>query len=721
MKLVIAEKPSVAMDIAKVIGATQKKDGYMEGGNYLVTWCIGHLVIQKTPEDYSPDLKKWEMKTLPFIPERYEYKVADKTKKQFYIIKKLMEDKRIDSVVCATDAGREGELIFRLVYMAAGCTKNMERLWISSMTDKAIKKGFDELKPGSEYNNLYKAALARANADMCLGINGTRLFSIVYNKLLKTGRVKSPTLAMVVKRENEINNFVKEPYYVIHLINDALQINAKSEHIKDKKQAEGLLATLSGKPGKVTSVTEEKKSLKAPRLYNLSTLQIDANKYFGYSADETLNILQTLYEKHKIATYPRTDAEYLTEDMEESVKGLLMKIRNKDDFNCFKSLPGDNVNILLNSKKVSDHHALLPTENVGNFNFSVLNEKEKNMIFLIIGRLMCAVGAAQEYITTKIEISVGEEVFIDTSKVVTSKGWKATEEALKKLLGISDPSGNEDRFVERIPLAEGDEISDITWEITDHETKPSSRYTEGDLIKAMDKAGVKDLDKDAERQGLGTSATRAGIIAEIKKDGLFLTKGKYLYPSEDAFKFVEVLPDELKSVDMTVEWENKLVQISKGDFSYDAFMKEIEDFVKFMVENYRTPKSGVVFENAGNTGKLNVPYLGVCPNCGDKVLMGKYGAYCNGKCGIMLNKTYGKALTDVHIKSILSGKKTLLKGLTSSKGSTYDMYVTMKGVKDYSYTDKDGKKHDGKVLDYETSFPDDKYYEKALYGKRGGV
>ena len=709
MKLVITEKPSVAMDISKVIGATAKMNGYTEGNGFLVSWCVGHLVTLKTPEDYNPDLKKWELKTLPFIPERFEYKLVENTKKQFYVLKKLMEDSRIDSIVCATDAGREGELIFRLVYNAARCKKPFERLWISSMTDSAIKDGFNKLKPGNDYDNMYNAALARANADMCLGINGTRLFTIVYNRLLKIGRVKSPTLMMVVDRENEINNFVKEPYFIVHLKDETLGIDAKSEHYPDRQAAQEVVDKCSGIDAKVVNVKKEDKKLNPPKLYNLSTLQIDCNKYFGYTATETLETLQKLYETHKIVTYPRTDAQYLTEDMETPVLGLLGTMKGNSAFKAYGDFPTGNIGSILNSKKVSDHHALIPTENISGFNFSTLNEKEANVFGLIAGRLICAVGMAQEYESTQIKIAVEDVIFTDNAKVVTKKGWKEAEEELRKILGFTVKEKETEKAFTR-PLMEGDVLlyEDNEYEITDHETKPPSRYTEGDLIKAMDKAGVKDLDKDAERQGLGTSATRAGIIAEIKADGLFKLEGKHLVPTEDAFKLALVLPDELKKADMTVDWENKLVKISKGEYSYALFMGEIINFVKYMVTNCRTAKSGVVFSDSGNTGLMNTKYLGECPNCGDKILQGKYGAYCNGKCGIMLNKAFGKALTDVQIKSILAGKKTLLKGLTSSKGGTYDMYVRMTGVKDYSYADKDGNRHDGKVLDYETSFPDKK-------------
>ena len=702
MKLVIAEKPSVANDIAKVIGATKRGDGCLEGNGYIVTWCVGHLVTQKMPEEYDPDLKKWELKTLPFIPDKYMYKVCESTKKQFNIVRKLMQDSKVDSIVCATDAGREGELIFRLVYMMAGCKKPFERLWISSMTDSAIKKGFAELEPGRKYDPLFDAALARANADFVLGINGTRLYSVVYNKRLKVGRVKSPTLTMVVKRENEIRNFVKEPYFVVHLTSNGL--DAKSEHIKIKQDAEELVSRLTGQTGRVLSVVSEDKKTKAPRLYNLSSLQIDANKYLGLSGEETLNILQKLYEEHKIVTYPRTDAEFLTEDMKGTVDNLLDLLSVNEKYKDLSVLAGRNTDVLLKSKKVSDHHALLPTEYVKTFDFNKLSKNEWDIFNLVTGRLLMAVSDPQEYVSTKLEVGFDDgTVFKQTGKVIKKDGWKEIE----KMLKTSDASDKEKEEDTPMPhTSEGDAVGPAEFNITDHETKPPSRYTEGELIKAMDKAGVKDLDKDAERQGLGTSATRAGIIAELKADGLLLLEKKNLYPSEDAFKLVDVLPEGLKSVDMTVDWENKLVQISKGAFKYEDFMREIEGFVREMVKTNNTAQSGIVFENTGNTGNLKTPYLGACPKCGEKVLMGKFGAYCSGKCGIMLNKAYGKTFTDVQLKSILAGKKTLLKGCVSSKGSSYDMYVKKKGVKPYSYTDKDGKQHDGYVIDYETEFPE---------------
>lgn len=709
MKLVITEKPSVAMDISKVIGATEKKSGYNEGNGFLVSWCLGHLIELKMPEDYNPDLKKWDKNVLPIIPKKYECKLSESSKKQFYVLKKLMEDDRVDSIICATDAGREGELIFRLVYYAAKCSKPFERLWISSMTDNAIKKGFMALQPGRNYDDLYRAAFARSKADYCLGVNGTRLYTTVYNKLLKIGRVKSPTLMMVVNRENEIKNFVKEPFFIVHLIVDELGIDAKSEHLPDKDSANSMVERCRGKDGKIFYVKSEDKTLKPPKLYNLSDLQIDANKYFGYSASETLDTLQKLYETHKIVTYPRTDACFLTEDMEVPLLGLLDIMKENESFKKWSNFSIENIKSVLNSKKVSDHHALIPTENIKSFNLSTLKEMEINIFMLIAGRLICAVGEVQEYTTTQIKISVGDDVFNDSARVVKKNGWKDADNILRSVLGVKVKEKDKEKHFTR-PLMEGDNLlyESNRYEVTEHETKPPSRYTEGELIKAMDKAGVKDLDKDAERQGLGTSATRAGIIAEIKQDGLFELEGKYLVPSDDAFKLATVLPEEMKSVDMTVDWENKLVQISKGQYSDELFMGEIENYVRYMIDNYKTPVKGITFENAGRTGFIDTHYLGECPKCGEKVLMGKFGSYCSGKCGVILNKAYGKALTDVQIKSILAGKKTLLKGLISQKGGSYDMYVKLKGIKPYSYTDKDGKLHDGYVLDYDTEFPEKK-------------
>ena len=699
-KLIITEKNSVAQNIAEALGITEKKNGYMEGNGFLISWCVGHLVELAEPASYGEAYQKWTYESLPILPKVWNYEVKQDTKKQFDILVSIMNRNDVTSLVCATDAGREGELIFRLVYKMSGCKKPFERLWISSMEDEAIREGFSQLRPGTEYDALYHSALCRQQADWLVGINGTRLFTVLYrSKVLKVGRVQTPTLAMIVNRESEIMNFKKEPYYSVEL--QMGNLVATSTKCKEKEEAQTLMNKCCDEAF-VSSCESVEKTKNPPTLYDLNTLQIDANRWFGYTAKKTLELAQSLYEK-KLMTYPRTDSKYLTEDMEETAKELVQLIISKYDFvSPFERDLRPEVKAILNNKKVTDHHAIIPTMEIAKN--TEITEEERNILELVACRMLCATGEKHIYISDTAVINCNDVEFKLTGTHIKDNGWKAYEDGFKIAYGIieDDERNNENSFEgTELKISQGEILKVTNIEIKEGFTKPPVRYTEATLLAAMEKAGAKEMDDNVERKGLGTPATRAEIIDKIIRDGYVKREKKKLVPTDDGIKLITVLPDVVKSPQLTADWENQLVLVSKGEASRNDFMNGIENMVSEMVHTYH----GVSDENRANLFKPAQESFGNCPKCGMPVYKGKFGFYCSGKCGMTLGRAMGATLTDKEVKDLLDNKKIYVKGLKNKAGKVYNAYLTPKGIEQYSYRDKEGNDRIGWQYQFEMSFP----------------
>lgn len=698
MELVIAEKPSVAQSIAAVLGATQRKDGYLEGNDYLVSWCVGHLVELVQPESYEEAWKKWSYDNLPIIPQEWQHEVKSDTKAQYQILKKLMHDDRVDAVVCATDAGREGELIFRLTYNMAGCRKPMKRLWISSMEESAIRDGFHNLRPGSDYDNLYHSALCRQEADWLVGINGTRLFTVLYGgKALKVGRVQTPTLAMLVDRESKIMNFKKEAYYMAHIMGNGL--DAVSEHISDKTEAERIAGACENGQALVTSVVKEEKWVAPPKLYDLTTLQRDANRLFGFTAKQTLEYTQSLYEK-KLVTYPRTDSQYLSDDMEGTAKNVIEAIFNSLLFEQ-NIMFNPDIKRILNSKKVTDHHAIIPTMEIIKQDLKVIPESEMKILSLCANRLLCATGEKHIYNSTKAELTCNEIVFKVSGKEVWKNGWKEFDDFFKNSYKTAEDKLDAEEEKKLPELHEGMMIAVEQTKVSEHFTQPPKHYTEDSLLSAMERAGAEDMGDEVERKGLGTPATRADIIEKLVKDGFAKREKKQMIPTEDGMKLITILPDVVKSPKLTADWENELTLVSKGEVAAEQFMSGIEAMVTDLVKTYHSVSDE--HKAMFGTGKGGQEVLGKCPKCGADVVKGKFGAYCTGKCGMNVGKALGVTLSDTQVKSLLQGKKILVKGLKGKKGS-YDAYLIPERIEEFSYT-KDGKEIKGLQYKFKMEFP----------------
>ena len=701
MELVIAEKPSVAQSIAAVLGATQRKDGYLEGNEYLVSWCVGHLVELAQPESYEEAWKKWSYESLPIIPQEWQHEVKSDTKAQYQILKKLMHDDRVDAVVCATDAGREGELIFRLTYNMAGCRKPMKRLWISSMEESAIRDGFHNLRPGSDYDNLYHSALCRQEADWLVGINGTRLFTVLYGgKALKVGRVQTPTLAMLVDRESKIMNFKKEAYYMAHIMGNGL--DAVSEHISDKTEADRIAETCENGQALVTSVVKEEKWVAPPKLYDLTTLQRDANRLFGFTAKQTLEYTQSLYEK-KLVTYPRTDSQYLSDDMEGTAKNVIEAIFNSLLFEQ-NIMFNPDIKRILNSKKVTDHHAIIPTMEIIKQDLKAIPESEMKILSLCANRLLCATGEKHIYNSTKAVITCNNTVFKVSGKEVWKNGWKEFEDFFKNSYKTAEDKSDAEEEKKLPELREGMMIAVEQTKVSEHFTQPPKHYTEDSLLSAMERAGVEDMGDEVERKGLGTPATRADIIEKLVKDGFVKREKKQMIPTEDGMKLITILPDVVKSPKLTADWENELTLVSKGEVAAEQFMSGIEAMVTDLVKTYHSVSDE--HKAMFGTGKGEQEVLGKCPKCGADVVKGKFGAYCTGKCGMNVGRALGVTLSDTQVKSLLQGKKILVKGLKGKKGS-YDAYLIPESVQEFSYT-KDGKEIKGFQYKFKMEFPQKK-------------
>lgn len=566
MKLVIAEKPSVAMSIAKVIGAKNKKEGYYEGNDYRVSWCVGHLVQMANPDSYDEKYKKWRIEDLPIIPKEYKYEIVNTTKKQFNILKKLMNSKEVDTIINACDAGREGEAIFRLVYMKANCKKKIERLWISSMEDSAIKEGFNNLKDGKYYDNLFDSAKVRAIADWLVGMNMSRLYSCLYDENYSIGRVQTPTLAMIVDRDFEIENFKKEKYYTVEIELDKFMLS--TNRIDNRVIAEQLI-NLIGNTIKITDLVKKEKITKPDLPFDLTTLQRECNKYFGYSAKQTLDYAQSLYEK-KYITYPRTDSRYLTEDM---IVSTINNILGKNDFDT------ERIKIVFNSKKVSDHHAIIPTVSSLSKDISYLPESEAKVYGLILNKLNASVGYPLVENTTKIVAIFDSFEFTNTGKVIKDEGFT-------KYLKEYTSKKSEDTIFPNVNI--GDELEIKEKNIKEKYTTPPKHFTEDSLLKAMEIAGNDALEKgiEVERRGIGTPATRAGIIENLIYKGYIKRDKRNLISTRKGLNLVSIVIDEFKSPKTTAEWEMRLSEIANGKEDKEIFLKEIEEEIKNTIGRY---------------------------------------------------------------------------------------------------------------------------------------
>lgn len=634
--LVIGEKPSVSCELAKVLGAEKKKNGYMEGSGYMVSWCFGHLVGLKFPDAYSESwAAKWSFAQLPMIPENWEFQVSESTKQQFKILKKLMTSSDVTEIICATDADREGECIFRYVYNLVKCQKPVKRLWISSLEESAIRDGFHKLKSSSAYDNLYQAGFCRAKADWLVGMNGSRLFSVRYNAHLNTGRVQTPTLAMIVKRDADIATFVKQKYFTVDL---DMGFKAVSARIDDENTADRLVSSCNDKTTTVTNVKKEVKSVSAPKLFDLTSLQREANKKFGYTAQQALDYMQSLYEK-KLVTYPRTDSQYLSDDMEQTAYALIPAISEHFGFG---SVTEPNLRAVINNRKVTGHHAIIPTESGVKCDISALAAGEQNILKLVALRLLCASASAYQYGVVKVTFSCENTEFTALGKTVLESGWKA----LDGKIGEAEKSDEKS-----LPDLERGMTFTAKATKSEHFTSSPKSFTEDTLLSAMEHAGAEDFDENAEKKGLGTPATRANTIENLVKHGYIQRDGKKIISTDKGRNLIRVMPDEVKSARLTADWENKLLEVEHGSLSTDSFMNEINRFVTELVSKYGSVDDSVSFGE-------NQSSIGNCPKCGKPVIKGKYGWYCSARCGMNLTKVYGVELSEGQLKSLLSGKET---------------------------------------------------------------
>ena len=674
MILVIAEKPSVAQTIAAVLGAKEKKDGFLTGSGYIVSWCVGHLVGLSEAAAYGEQYKKWSYDSLPILPQEWKYTVASDKEKQFKTLKELMHRADVSEVVNACDAGREGELIFRFVYEVAGCRKPTRRLWISSMEEAAIKEGFSHLKNGEAYDALFASALCRAKADWLIGINATRLFSVLYNHTLNVGRVQTPTLKMLVDRDAAITTFKKEKYYHVRLSLSGAE--AASEKLSDRSEADKLKAACEVSKAVCASLVKEKKTAAPPKLFDLTALQREANRLYGFTAKQTLDYAQALYEK-RLLTYPRTDSKYITSDMEGSTKELITGLCAALPFMQGVKLQADLARICDNSK-VTDHHAILPTAEFVKTGFSSLAESEKKLMTLVCAKLLCAVAAPYEYEAVTAVFTCGGYTFTAKGRTTLCEGWREIERLSRAASGEQDEDAEPEAVLP--PLAEGQTFDNPAAEISERYTQPPKAFTEDTLLSAMESAGKEDTPEDAERKGLGTTATRAGIIEKLISAGFAERKGKKLIPTKDGYNLVAILPDSLTSPQLTAEWETRLTGIAKGSDSPADFMRGIEEMTAGLVKTY----SAISEDKA----KLFTPQreaIGTCPRCGAAVYEGKKNFYCSDRaCSFVMwkndrffeqrKKTFTKAIA----AALLKDGKVKIKGMYSTKtGKTFDGVVLL--------------------------------------------
>ena len=672
--LIIAEKPSVAATIAAALGAKEKKDGYIAGSGYLVSWCVGHLVQLAEAAAYGEQYKKWSYDSLPILPQEWQYAVASDKGKQFKILKDLMHRADVSEVVNACDAGREGELIFRFVYEVAGCKKPMRRLWISSMEESAIKAGFASLKDGKEYDPLYSSALCRAKADWIIGINMTRLFSCLYGKTLNVGRVQTPTLKMLVDRDAAITTFKKEKYYHVRLSLSGVEAVSAKIHAAD--EAGNLKAACEAAQAVCTSVTREKKTVAPPKLFDLTSLQREANRIYGYTAKQTLDLAQALYEK-KLLTYPRTDSSYLTDDMSGTAAQIAALLAGKLPFMQGADFTPE-ISRVLDSKKVSDHHAIIPTMELTKTDLAALPESERNILTLAGARLLMACAAPHIFEAVTVVFSCAGQEFTAKGKTVLAEGWKGLERrfmaTLKKKADTEDDEENA-LSLDVPPFAEGQTFDNPQAAVTEHFTTPPKPHNEASLLSAMERAGNEETDPDAERRGLGTPATRAAIIEKLVKGGFVERKGKQLIPTKSGIELVCVLPEVLTSPQLTADWENNLTQIAKGNADPDSFMTGIETMTRELVSTYP-----FLSDKEKERFKEEKPVIGKCPRCGADIYEGRKNYYCANKdCAFTMWKndrffeerkvTFSPKIAAALLKD---GKAKVKKLYSPKTGKTYD-------------------------------------------------
>ena len=624
MQLVIAEKPSVAQSIAAVLGATKKESGYLIGADYIVSWCVGHLVELAMPQQYDERYAKWQWDDIPILPETWQYMVCDATHKQFNTLRNLMRDNRVDTIVCATDAGREGELIFRLVYQQCGCHKPIKRLWISSLEESAIRSGFLALRDGEDFELLYQAALCRAQADWLVGINATRLYSLMYGQTLNVGRVMSPTLALIVSREAAIMSFQAESFYTVQI---SCGFIAHTERMSDKAEAERIQRLCNLKTAVIRSVETKQKSEEPPKLYDLTTLQRDANRLFGYSAQQTLDYAQSLYEK-KLLSYPRTDSRYLTSEMEQLISHLVPAVASVFPFSAGLDLPVNAAQVVDNSK-VSDHHAIIPTQSMAQGNLTDLPTGEMDILQLVCVRLLCAVGNPHTWDETAVRLDCEGVPFTAKGKTVKQMGWRIPETVYQGSVGERISKEKAEREYAIPELQAGQELAPVVATIKEGKTTPPKHYTEDSLLAAMESAGAEEAPEDAERKGLGTPATRAAVLEKLIAAGFVMRKGdkrtKHLIPTSKGVALITILPEQLQSPLLTAEWEQRLKQIEHGEESPDVFMTDIRTMLLDLKAN------AVPVKGAATLFPSQHDSVGDCPRCGGTVTESSKGFFCTNK------------------------------------------------------------------------------------------
>ena len=698
-KLVICEKPSVAKSIASALGVTSRADGYFEGGGWLISWCIGHLVGLADAATYDDRYKKWRYEDLPILPNPFRYVVSEEKAAQFHILRSLMERPDVTELVNACDAGREGELIFRLVYEAAGCSKPFSHLWISSMEDAAIRAGFANLRPGADYDPLYQSALCRQKADWLIGINASRLFSVLYHRTLNVGRVQTPTLAMLADRDSKIVLFRKEKYYHVRLALDGAE--AVSDRIVSLEDAQAIRDACDGQQAMCVSLVREKKTEKPSKLYDLTTLQREANRVFGYTAKQTLDYAQSLYEK-KLLTYPRTDSRYLTVDMAETASVVLHLAARVPPFDvCPEFFP--DVLTLVNDKEVSDHHALIPTLELEKADVPALPVGERNILLLVCCKLLCAAAEPFVYEAVTATFDCGGHTFTAKGKQVLSQGWRAIQKVFRS--SLKEKPEDEDTEGVLPALTEGQVFEPVAASVTEHFTSPPKPYTEDTLLSAMENAGKEDMPDDAERHGLGTPATRAAIIEKLVSGGFVERKGKNLIPTKAGVNLVTVLPELLTSPKLTADWEQRLNEVAKGQASPEDFMDGIEAMAAELVRKYSH-----ISEDGQKLFQPEKETVGLCPRCGKPIYEGKKNFACSDRaCQFVMWKndrfwtSRCKEMTRKMAADLLKKGRTSVKGMWSEKkGSTYDAVVIL---------DDTG----GKYVNFKLEFPKRK---DGVHGKK---
>ena len=698
-KLVICEKPSVAKSIASALGVTSRADGYFEGGGWLISWCIGHLVGLADAAAYDDRYKKWRYEDLPILPAPFRYVVSEEKAAQFHILRSLMERPDVTELVNACDAGREGELIFRLVYEAAGCSKPFSRLWISSMEDAAIREGFADLRPGADYDPLYQSALCRQKADWLIGINASRLFSVLYHRTLNVGRVQTPTLAMLADRDSKIVLFRKEKYHHVRLTLEGAE--AVSDRIVSPEDAQAIRDACDGQRAVCVSLVREKKAEKPPKLYDLTTLQREANRVFGYTAKQTLDYAQSLYEK-KLLTYPRTDSRYLPGDMAETASVVLHLAARVPPFDaCPEFFP--DVAALVNDKEVSDHHALIPTLELEKADVPALPVGERNILLLVCCKLLCAAAEPFVYEAVTATFDCGGHTFTAKGKQVLSQGWRTIQEVFRS--SLKEKPEDEDAVGVLPALTEGQAFEPVAASVTEHFTSPPKPYTEDTLLSAMENAGKEDMPEDAERKGLGTPATRAAIIEKLVSGGFVERKGKNLIPTKAGVNLVTVLPELLTSPKLTADWEQRLNEVAKGQASPEDFMDGIEAMAAELVRKYSH-----ISEDGQKLFQPEKETVGLCPRCGKPVYEGKKNFACSDRaCQFVMWKndrfwtSRRKEMTPKMAADLLKKGRTSVKGMWSEKkGSTYDAVVIL---------DDTG----GKYVNFKLEFPKRK---DGVHGKK---